>query len=178
MRPFPHRLFCLLPGLLCATMATSAQDTHVQTYTAQIEGNVRTEYAEVLRVEPIHVPACPAPPHSASTSHSASRTDAPSVNPDVMLSLKTERTRTSPSPMPPLGTTPQERTDTAQDDTECTPLRNGSDGQQLVYDVDYVLRGVKYRSRLPYDPGNRLQVQLSVTPVLPPEPPKRERPES
>src|SRR5690606_13631969 len=35
----------------------------------------------------------------------------------------------------------------------------------IAYDVDYVHRGSKYRSRLPADPGNRLRVRVSVTPV-------------
>lgn len=37
----------------------------------------------------------------------------------------------------------------------------------IAYDVDYVVRGVKYRSRLPNDPGNRLRVKVAVTPVVP-----------
>ena len=36
----------------------------------------------------------------------------------------------------------------------------------IGYDVDYVHRGVKYRSRMPYDPGNRVRVRVSVTPVV------------
>jgi uncharacterized protein YcfJ len=38
----------------------------------------------------------------------------------------------------------------------------------IAYDVDYVYRGMKYRSRLPYDPGNRLRVRVSVMPHVPP----------
>ena len=37
----------------------------------------------------------------------------------------------------------------------------------IAYDVDYVYRGMKYRSRLPYDPGNRLRVRVSVIPYIP-----------
>ena len=37
----------------------------------------------------------------------------------------------------------------------------------IAYDVEYQLRGVKYRSRLPYDPGKRLRVRVSVEPVRP-----------
>ena len=37
----------------------------------------------------------------------------------------------------------------------------------IAYDVDYVYRGMKYRSRLPYDPGNRLRVRVSVVPYMP-----------
>lgn len=38
----------------------------------------------------------------------------------------------------------------------------------IAYDVDYVYRGTKYRSRLPEDPGNRLRIRVSVTPLLGP----------
>ncbi len=41
----------------------------------------------------------------------------------------------------------------------------------IAYDVDYVYRGTKYRSRLPYDPGNRLRVRVSVVPYIPPRKP-------
>ena len=34
----------------------------------------------------------------------------------------------------------------------------------IAYDVDYVYKGMKYRSRLPDDPGNRLRVRVSVMP--------------
>lgn len=37
----------------------------------------------------------------------------------------------------------------------------------IAYDVDYVYKGMKYRSRLPYDPGNRLRVRVSVMPYTP-----------
>ena len=40
----------------------------------------------------------------------------------------------------------------------------------IGYDVDYVHRGVTYRSRMPYDPGNRVRVRVSVTPVVSPDP--------
>lgn len=36
----------------------------------------------------------------------------------------------------------------------------------IAYDVDYVYRGTKYRSRLPDDPGNRLRIRVSVTPHI------------
>ena len=34
----------------------------------------------------------------------------------------------------------------------------------IAYDVDYVYKGTKYRSRLPDDPGNRLKIRVSITP--------------
>lgn len=36
----------------------------------------------------------------------------------------------------------------------------------IGYDVEYVYAGVKYRSRMPYDPGNRVRIRVSVTPVV------------
>jgi len=32
------------------------------------------------------------------------------------------------------------------------------------YDVEYMYKGEKYMSRLPYDPGNRLRIRVSVVP--------------
>lgn len=37
----------------------------------------------------------------------------------------------------------------------------------VAYDVDYMYKGMKYRTRLPEDPGNRLRVRISVSPYLP-----------
>lgn len=36
----------------------------------------------------------------------------------------------------------------------------------IAYDVDYVYKGTKYRSRLPEDPGNRLKIRVSITPWM------------
>jgi uncharacterized protein YcfJ len=38
----------------------------------------------------------------------------------------------------------------------------------IAYDVDYLYKGMKYRSRLPQDPGNRLRVRVAVTPYVSP----------
>jgi hypothetical protein len=38
----------------------------------------------------------------------------------------------------------------------------------IAFDVDYMYKGMKYRSRLPEDPGNRLRVRISVTPYVAP----------
>lgn len=38
----------------------------------------------------------------------------------------------------------------------------------IAYDVDYVYKGAKFRSRLPHDPGNLVRVRVSVTPVVGP----------
>ena len=38
------------------------------------------------------------------------------------------------------------------------------ESQVVGYDVEYMYKGEKYMSRLPYDPGNRLRIRVSVTP--------------
>lgn len=37
----------------------------------------------------------------------------------------------------------------------------------IAYDVDYVYKGAKFRSRLPEDPGNRLRIRVAITPAMP-----------
>lgn len=37
----------------------------------------------------------------------------------------------------------------------------------IAYDVEYMYGGVKYRSRLPFDPGNRVRLRVSVMPIPP-----------
>jgi hypothetical protein len=55
---------------------------------------------------------------------------------------------------------------TASDDCRMVPVEREF-RRPIAYDVDYLVRGVKYRSRLPRDPGNRLRVKIAVTPVVP-----------
>lgn len=37
----------------------------------------------------------------------------------------------------------------------------------IAYDVEYMYKGNRYRSRLPFDPGHRIRLRVSVTPVVP-----------
>ena len=60
--------------------------------------------------------------------------------------------------------------DKAQENCEMIPVVREF-RRPIAYDVDYVYRGTKYRSRLPYDPGNRLRVRVSVVPYIPPRKP-------
>ncbi len=117
----------LLSVALLFTATVSAQ--------AQSEGqlsNVRTEYAQVLRVEPVY---------------------------QTLRAYAVEQRCDNPA----------ESTGVAQTNRNCRPTRVEREFQRPVaYDVDYIHRGVKYRSRLPIDPGKRLKVRISVTPDLPP----------
>jgi len=163
---------CLLPSLVLTGLAVPAQGVQAQTEAAPIEGNVRVEYAEVLRVEPVYSEdaiQCPDLSSSAPTAHRATLAAPGRTNNDTGMMLSLNPGRARPSAPQPAPSAPRIDSDeTAQTETGCVP---GTDtaGQPALYDVDYILRGIKYRSRLPYDPGNRLQVQLSITPITPPE---------
>lgn len=50
---------------------------------------------------------------------------------------------------------------------ECKMVEVGREFRRpIAYDVDYVYKGIKFRSRLPEDPGNRLKLRVSITPDI------------
>ncbi len=50
--------------------------------------------------------------------------------------------------------------------TQCREVNTISEQRRIVgYDVEYRYRGEVYMSRLDYDPGERLRVRVSITPV-------------
>lgn len=112
-----------LPLLMTVALAVQAQTTVIQT------PNVRTEYAQVLRVEPVY---------------------------QTLRAYAVEERCDPPA-------------EAGQPGRNCRPLRVEREFQRpIAYDVDYIHRGVKYRSRIPYDPGKRLRLKVSVTPDIDP----------
>jgi uncharacterized protein YcfJ len=49
--------------------------------------------------------------------------------------------------------------------TVCQPVNYPPQQQIIAYDVEYRYRGDVYMSRLPYDPGERLRVRITVAPA-------------
>ncbi|HEX5960668.1 MAG TPA: glycine zipper 2TM domain-containing protein [Rhodanobacteraceae bacterium] len=49
--------------------------------------------------------------------------------------------------------------------TVCRPVSYAPQQQIVGYDVEYRYRGDVYMSRLPYDPGERLRVRITVAPA-------------
>jgi uncharacterized protein YcfJ len=125
----PHPVAFLLGLLPCLTAAAPARAED-----AGISPNVRTEYAQVLQVEPVY---------------------------QILRAQAIEQRCDHPA----------EATGLAQTNRNCRPVRVTREYQRPVaYDVDYILRGVKYRSRLPIDPGKRLRLRITITPdILPSE---------
>jgi len=146
----------LVPVLLLSALAVGparAQDTG--TTIVQPE-NVRMDFAQVMRVQPIYQvlratrmePRCPDDAHAASEEKGLAK---------IVGAVKGAM---SHKPDPPE----------KNENCEMVPVVREF-RRPIAYDVDYVYRGTKYRSRLPYDPGNRLRVRVSVVPYIPPRTP-------
>ena len=161
------RLICCLVLCLClsafASMPVAAQNqvaqNQPQTTVVPVE-NVRLDYAQVLAVEPVYqtlrasrtemrceeVPA-PKPAQPAEEGRWSRLVD----------SVKGVFT-SDPKPEP--------RAEPAKPSCRMVPV-DREFRRPIAYDVDYVYKGFKYRSRLAEDPGNRLRIRVSVMPYVP-----------
>ena len=119
------RHFCLLL-LFAAAMPVQAQSQ--ASSDGGLHSNVRTEYAQVLQVEPVY--------QTLRAYAAEDRGDPPA--------------------------------EACRGGCRRPPRVEREYQRPVAYDVDYIHRGVKYRSRLPVDPGKRLRVKISVTPDIPP----------
>lgn len=144
-----HSLCLPLAGLLSLAFAIPtawAQDT----ITVIQPENVRMDVAQVMRVQPVYQtlratrmePRCPGA-ETAEDEKGLSR---------IYGAVKGALSRK------PKAATGEE--------CEMVPVEREF-RRPIAYDVDYVYRGMKYRSRLPYDPGTRLRVRVSVMPHIP-----------
>lgn len=139
--------------------------------------NVKLDYAQVLSVEPIY--------QTLRAHRVEERCNlAPSVagdatDPDNRLSRMVDSVKglfankkPSASPAsPPVNThlpapPPPAATDSISHACHIVEVPREF-RRPIAYDVDYVYKGTKYRSRLPEDPGNRLRVRVSVIPYIP-----------
>ena len=150
----PKRSSLLLAGLLlCALQASGAgQETVIP-----IE-NVRVDYAQVLRVQPVY--------QTLHATRSEQQCDPPAeaAKPQTRgLSRLVGAVRSA------LGKDQHPDAPSAPADANCRTVQVQREFRRpIAYDVDYLYKGMKYRSRLAEDPGNRLRVRVSVTPYVAP----------
>ena len=145
----------LLPALLLAASAAPAlaQETVIP------RQNIRTGYAQVLRVEPVF--------QTLTATRMEQQCDGKVVPPkDPPRGLSRIVGAVKDALTPSADGEPVEEAAPAPADCELVPVQREF-RRPIAYDVDYVYKGMKYRSRLPYDPGNRLRVRVSVTPFVP-----------
>lgn len=154
---------CLLAVALAAAAAPVAAQ-EVERNVIQVE-NVRMDYAQVMRVRPVY-----------QTLH-ATRMEQRCKTPDGIVVVEpkdgekgrfqrfVEAVRDVLSP----GEIPRTVDSVPPDAIDCEVVQVEREFRRAIaYDVDYVYKGAKYRSRLPHDPGNHLRVRVSVTPVVGP----------
>lgn len=145
----------LLPALLVAALAAPAlaQETVIP------KQNMRTDYAQVLRVEPIFQTLTATRMEQQCDGKVVAPKDPPRGLSRIVGVVKDAFT---PSP-------DGEAEEAARPAADCRLVPVEREFRRpIAYDVDYVYKGMKSRTRLPYDPGNRLRVQVSITPFVPP----------
>lgn len=135
--------------------------------------NVRVDYAQVLGVEPVYQTLRASRTEQRCDEVPASRAEAPA--PEAKEEGRWSRMVNSvrgwfggddeePAQTPPV-TLPAVK-------VNCRVVPVEREFQRpIAYDVDYIYKGVKYRSRLAEDPGNRLRIRISVVPYIAPAQP-------
>ena len=151
----PH-LARALPAAFLLLIACHA-DAAPQETVLPVE-NVRVDYAQVLRVEPVY--------QTLHATRAEQQCDPPADRPKPQQG---RFSRIVGSVRGVLSQDPeQQRAEQAQG-ANCRMVTVEREFRRpIAYDVDYLYRGMKYRSRLSEDPGNRLRVRVSVTPYVAP----------
>lgn len=162
-------LLLMLCSLACLPLCAWAagQDDAVKNRVVVVE-NVKLDYAQVLNVEPVYQTLratrteeqCEPEPEVQAKQAPAEEGRFSRMMDSVKDIFSKRPTTPEPaqSPAPPPTSTRR----------NCKIVEVPREFRRpIAYDVDYVYKGTKYRSRLPEDPGNRLRVRVSVTPYIP-----------
>ena len=169
MVPMRRLLEVSLLGMACCTWqpaaARGADQAEGRIRVVPVE-NVKIDYAQVLRVEPVYqtLRATRAEercdPLPAAPERPAATEQEPGLFSRMVDSVKgvfRDEPEAAPAPAsapPPPGLR-----------RNCRVVQVDRQFQRpIAYDVDYVYKGTKYRSRLAEDPGNRVRVRVAVTP--------------
>jgi uncharacterized protein YcfJ len=142
-----NRIFIALIALLSLAAApVGAQDPAAETVVPM--ENVRYDYAQVLSVRPVQQVL------RTTTSERVCDSREPARSTTLARVMNIAKLRMA-----------------AESDTE--PVLSSSCRMQpvvkehrrtIAYDVDYVYRGSKFRTRMDHDPGNRLRIRISIMP--------------
>ncbi|KAF1710440.1 hypothetical protein CSC70_07135 [Pseudoxanthomonas kalamensis DSM 18571] len=169
MRPIvlPLLLACLMPcvaSMPARAQAPSPQDSETGTSVVPNPNeNVRLDYAQVLNVEPVYQTlrasrtemVCDEPEQQDETDKK------PQAEPGRMArmwnSVKGIFGNDEPTAAAPLAP--------AAAEPRCRAVPVDREFRRpIAYDVDYMYKGMKYRSRMAEDPGKRLRIRISVVP--------------
>jgi len=147
--PPPARILPAIALLLVACGAVAAPQETV----LPVE-NVRVDYAQVLRVQPVY--------QTLHATRAELLCDPPAGEDKSRFSRIVGSVRGVLSRDGGQAEQPREGANCR------TVMVEHEYRRPIAYDVDYLYRGMKYRSRLTEDPGNRLRVRVSVTPYVSP----------
>ena len=145
-----------LPRHVLALLAIASAPLAAQETVIPVE-NVRIDYAQVLRVEPVFQTLTATRMEQYCDGKLVPAKDAPKTGIARMVGKFKEAIGSGDEGAPPP---------TAGDCVMVPTQRQFR--RPIAFDVDYMYKGMKYRSRLPEDPGNRLRVRISVTPYVAP----------
>ncbi len=158
LRPSPLFRYSALLALLLTTQA-AAQERVV------LAENVRLDYAQVLSVEPVY--------QTLRASRTEQQCDDLPPPPKIDPSAKEGEGRWNRMMDSIRGmfsddsSEPEPKSEPIQANCRVVPVEREF-RRPIAYDVDYIYKGTKYRSRLAEDPGNRLRIRVSVAPYVPP----------
>ena len=146
LRPVSSRTCLCIAGLLAAA-SVQAQDVKPEVVIPQ--ENVRFDYAQVLEVSPVY--------QVLRTTRMDRVCDVKPADGSSKLARVVSAVKSRFS-----GTTREER-EAGYSNCRMEPVTRDF-RRPIAYDVDYVYKGSKFRTRLAQDPGNRLRVRVSITP--------------
>ena len=138
---------CLPIAALVATVPVLAQDLPRE-MVVPVE-NVRYDYAQVLDVSPVYQTL-----RATRTERVCDAKAAPSGGLSKVVSAVKDRF---------TGGDSREEREAGLSNCRMAPVVREF-RRAIAYDVDYVYKGSKFRTRLAQDPGNRLRVRVSITP--------------
>ena len=164
---------CLSVAGLSAAPRAHAQDAGRETVVMQ--ENVRYDYAQVLNVEPVFQTL-----RATRTEEHCEPVATRTLEPVQVKGGEEEKGGLrrfwdsvkgifiqAPEGDDGMEQAPHGGGNTALLTSECRIVEVGREFRRpIAYDVDYVYKGTKFRSRLPEDPGNRLKLRVSITPEL------------
>ncbi|MFC6841656.1 hypothetical protein [Xanthomonas theicola] len=165
----PNLLLPLAALLACLAAPVRAQDNDARNRVVVIE-NVKFDYAQVLNVEPVYQTL-----RATRTEQYCDPVEAPTPAPAKPEEDDSRLSRLMDSVKDIFGRRHEETPAlaaaapaSAAGTRNCRTVEVGRQFRRpIAYDVDYVYKGTKYRSRLPEDPGNRLRIRVSVAPYVP-----------
>lgn len=146
------RLASLTLLLAAAALPAWGQETRT---VIQAE-NVRFAYAQVLQVTPVYQTLT-----ATAVEDQCEPDPGAGVDGDEPSRLQRVVGRVRDA----LGGQDEEHDGELQEGCRAVPVEREY-RRPIAYDVDYVYKGLKFRSRLPDDPGNRLRIRIGVTPVV------------